>query len=404
MRLDILHEIERYKIMDIKPNYSEIARRLECDRRTVADYFNGKTLTVRKSSETKSILDDYKAIIEDKVDSCSASAMAIFKFIEKKGYPGKYGLVKRYVRQYKDIQTKKATIRFETMPGYQGQVDWKEQKKMISKYGEIFEINIFLYLLGYSRIKYLELTFDRQQTTLFKCLCNGFSYAGGIPKQVLFDNMKTVVDQSRTHASSVVLNQRFRHFAKDMGFEAMACMPYRPQTKGKVESLAKLTSRLDVYNYEFEDEKDLKRIVNMLNTDLNLEVSQATGERPIDRFDKEKEYLRSLPSDQIIETYTSLQKIYSVSKESMITYKGNKYSVPTYYIDKKVKVKDKNDFLEIYFDSELIAEHKTSERFLNYKKHHVIEILKTDAFRYKDDTEIDDFVENNLKNFDMLIT
>jgi len=390
--------------MDIKPNFSEIARRMNCDRRTVASYYNETTTANRKPAEKKSLLDDYKAIIEEKVDSCSASAMAIYRFIEKKGYQGKYGLVKLHVRQYKKLQTKKATIRFETMPGYQGQVDWKESKKMISKHGEIFEINIFLYVLGYSRLKYLELTFDRQQVTLFKCLCNAFYYSGGMPKQVLFDNMKTVVDQSRTHMSSVVLNKRFRHFAKDVGFEPMACMPYRPQTKGKVEALAKLTNRLDVYNYEFEDEEDLKRIVNMVNIDLNHEVSQATNERPIDRLDKEKEYLVSLPSDQIIETYTSLQKTYSVSKESMITYKGNKYSVPTYYIGKKVKVKINDALLMIYYNAELIATHKASDRFLNYKKPHVIEILKTDAFRYKDDTEIEDFVENNLKNFDMLIT
>jgi len=404
MRTDIYNEVERYKIMDIKPNFSEIARRMNCDRRTVANYYKGNTSNTRKATEKKSLLDDYKAIVEEKVDNCSASAMAIYRFIEKKGYQGKYGLVKKHVRQYKDTQTRKASIRFETMPGYQGQVDWKERKKMVSKHGEIFEINIFLYVLGYSRIKYLELTFDRQQTTLFKCLLNAFVYSGGMPKQVLFDNMKTVVDQSRTHMSSVVLNKRFRHFASDVGFEPMACMPYRPQTKGKVEALAKLTNRLDVYNYEFEDEKELSQIVVMINHDLNNEVSQAVGQKPIDRLKKEKEYLMSLPSDQIIETYTSLQKTYSVSKESMITYKGNKYSVPTYYIGKKLKVKVKDSLLEIFYETELIATHKTSERFLNYKKPHVIEILKTDAFRYKDDSEIEDFVENNLKSFDMLIT
>lgn len=404
MRTDLLNEIERHKIMNIKPNFSEIARRMDCDRRTVANYYYGNTGPTRKAAIKKSILDDYKATIESKLDNCSASAMAIYRYIEKEGYTGKYGLVKKYVREYKNIQTKKATIRFETLPGFQGQVDWKERKKMISKHGEIFEINIFLYILGYSRMKYLELTFDKKQTTLFKCLCNAFTYTEGIPKQVLFDNMKTVVDQSRTHMTSVVLNKKFMHFSKDLSFESIACMPYRPQTKGKVEALAKLTNRLDVYNYEFEDENDLKNIITMLNYDLNHEVSQAINQRPIDRLNKEKEYLSSLPSDHIIETYTSLQKTYSVSKESMITYKGNKYSVPTYYIGKKVKLKVNNNFLEIYFDSEIIARHQTSDRLLNYKKSHVIEILKTDAFKYKDDYEIEDYVENNLKNFDMLIT
>lgn len=404
MRTDILTEIERHKVMNIKPNYSEIARRMDCDRRTVANYFNGVTKPKRKQSIKKSILDDFIPTVEEKVDSCSASAMSIYKFIEKKGYKGKYGLVKNYVRSYRNKQIQKATLRFETLPGLQGQVDWKEKKKMISKHGEVFEINIFLYVLGYSRIKYLELTFDKKQQTLFKCLCNAFDYTSGVPKQILFDNMRTVVDQSRTHMSSVVLNPKFKYFAKDVGFEALACMPYRPQTKGKVEALAKLTNRLDVYNYEFEDACDLKSIIKQLNYDLNHEVSQAINEKPVNRLDKEKEYLNPIPSNQIIETYTSLQKIYSVSKESMITYKGNKYSVPTHYIGKKVKLKAHNDFLEIYFDTDIIAKHKISKSYLNYKKNHVIEILQSDAFKYREYDEIDDFVKNNLKNFDMLIT
>lgn len=404
MRTDILTEIERHKIMNIKPNFSEIARRMDCDRRTVANYYNGITSASRKHTSRKSILEDYIPMIEEKVDTCSATAMSIFKYIEKKGYKGKYGLVKNYVRSYKNKQTKKATMRFETLPGFQGQVDWKERKKMISKHGEIFEINIFLYILGYSRVKYLEVTFDKKQQTLFKCLCNAFNYTDGIPKQILFDNMRTVVDQSRTHMSSVVLNSRFKYFAKDVGFDALACMPYRPQTKGKVEALAKLTNRLDVYNHDFEDVHELVTIVNQLNNDLNHEVSQAINDKPMNRLKKEKEYLNPIPSHQIIETYTSLEKIYSVSKESMITYKGNKYSVPTHYIGKKVKLKVENDFLEIYFDTDIIAKHKTSKSYLNYKKDHAIEILKSDAFKYRNYDEISDFVENNLKDLDMLIT
>lgn len=404
MRTDILSEIERHKIMDIKPNYSELARKMNCDRRTVANYYSRTTSSSNKQQKKKSILSDYIPTIEDKIDNCSASAMSIFKYIQKKGYIGGYGLVKKHVREYRNNKMKKATMRFETHPGLQAQVDWKESKTMISKHGVIFEINIFLYVLGYSRVKYLELTFDRKQATLFKCLCNAFNYTSGVPKQILFDNMKTVVDQSRSHMASVVLNTKFEYFAKDIGFDALACMPYRPQTKGKVEALAKLTNRLDVYNYEFNDENDLISIVRELNYDLNHEVSQAINDKPINRLEKEKEHLNPIPDDQIIETYTSLQKTYSVSKESMITYKGNKYSVPTYYIGKVVQLKVKNDLLQIFFDTDMIAQHYITKDYLNYKKEHVIEILKSDAFKYRAYDEIDDFVENNLKNLDMLIT
>jgi len=404
MRTDIITEIERLKIMDIKPNFSELARRLNCDRRTAAKYYNCNSAPPKKVVIKESILKEYIPIIEDKVDKCSASAMAIYRFIQTKGYTGKYGLVKNYVRSYKTKQVNKATIRFETLPGFQGQVDWKERKTMISKHGEIIEFNLFLYVLGYSRTKYIELTFDKSQTTLFKCLNNAFKYTGGIPKQVLFDNMRTVVDQSRTKLSSVVFNSKFEYFAKDFGFEPVACMPYRPQTKGKVEALAKLTNRLDVYNYEFQDEQELINIVKQLNHDLNNELSQAINEPPINRLNMEKEYLRPIPNNQVIETYTSLEKTYSVSKESMITYKGNKYSVPLHYIDKKVKVKVVNSTLQIYLGTDLIATHSISKKFLNYRKNDAIEILQSDALKYRSSMEIESFVENTLKNLDMLIT
>lgn len=308
MRIDVLKEIERLKLMDIKINFAELGRKMHCDPRTAKKYYLGETKADRKKVIKESILTEYIPVIEDKVDNCSATAAAIYEFIKKKGYEGKYGLVKNYVRKYKNNQTKKATMRFETTPGLQAQIDWKERKKLISKHGEVFEINIFLYVLGYSRIKYLEVTFDRKQDTLFKCINNAFHYCGGIPKEILFDNMSTVVDRNNTHLNHVKFNNKFQQFSKDYGFVPIACRPYRPQTKGKVESLAKLTNRLDVYNYEFDDTDDLIKIVEEVNLSLNNEIAQSINDKPINRLSKEKEYLNPLPSKQIVDSYTADQR------------------------------------------------------------------------------------------------
>jgi len=147
MRKDVLKEIERLRVMDIKINFTELGRKMNCDPRTAKKYYLGETKMDRKKATKESILTEYKSVIEDKVDNCSATATGIYEFIKNKGYAGKYGLVKKYVREYKNNQTKKATMRFETTPGLQAQVDWKERKKLISKHGEIFEINVFLYVL-----------------------------------------------------------------------------------------------------------------------------------------------------------------------------------------------------------------------------------------------------------------
>ncbi len=114
------------------------------------------------------------------------------------------------MKSCRETKKHKATLRIETTPGLSAQVDWKESLKMTARNGEIFTVNIFLYVLGYSRMKYLQLTTDRSQPTLFDCLNNTFSELGGVPEEIWFDNMKTVVDHSKSQFTQVVFNERFR--------------------------------------------------------------------------------------------------------------------------------------------------------------------------------------------------
>lgn len=284
MRKDILNQIKLLKEDMRLLNKSELARRFNCNRRTVDKYLNEVNCSSRKSREVKSKLDGYKETVVDKIDNYGSTAMAIYKFIQKKGYEGGYQTVNNFVKTHKKSEVKKATIRFDTSPGLQVQVDWKKNIKMISKNSEIFEVNIFLMVLGYSRLKYLKLTTDRTQETLFECLFEGFRYYGGISKEILFDNMSTVVDRSNTTFKNIAINKTFKHFSMDARFEVVTCRPSRPETKGKVETLAKLVDRLTPYNEEFNTFNDLENIVNLFNHEINSEVSQATSEIPFLRF------------------------------------------------------------------------------------------------------------------------
>lgn len=242
-------------------------------------------------------------------------------------------MVKKFVSKHKKESIRKATIRFETTPGLQGQVDWKENYKLVSKNGKVFDVNIFLYVLGYSRGKFIKLTTDRTQNTLFKCMKEAFEYFNGIPEEILFDNMSAVVDRHDTTFGHVKYNNKFYQFSKDSGFKPIACQPYRPQTKGKVEALAKLVERLSVYNNEFETFEELETIVKEFNERLNNEVSRATNESPNQRVKKEQKYLLPIP-EVIKDLNCDKPRQAKVTKESMINYKGNKYSVPVHLIGK----------------------------------------------------------------------
>lgn len=390
-------------------NKAELARRYGCDPRTIDRYIkiqSGELVPKENSRKYKSKLDDYKGLITHKVDAYGCTAMAIYKLLLTKGYQGKYSIVADFVKQHKEAETKKATIRFETNPGLQAQVDWKEDMTLINRVGKIFKVNIFLLVMGFSRCKFLMITSDRSQETLFQCMAKAFEFFGGVPKEILFDNMKTVVDHAKSSFSKTIFNQRFEYFAKDIGFLPIACRPYRPQTKGKVESLSKLMNRLKAYNEEFDDWSDLVSIVNDFMDDINNERTQSTGEIPAIVLAKEKEYLLPLPKPEILHSYFSRQeeKTYRVNRESMIKFEGRKYSVPIRYIGERMTANiDDCGILRIYYSNELVVSHEVSSKMYNYTIDTACEILKSDAMRSKTDSEILEFVQKNLVNMDKCI-
>ena len=398
MRKDIYERMLFMKQEGIKPNYAELARRFGCDYRTAKRYFTEDVVPTRKKTKP-SLLDDYKGKIEEKVlEGCTAAS--IYRFIKRRGYKGKYTILRDYVKSIKAEGQVKATMRFETNPGLQAQVDWKESKRMISKSGIVYEINIFLMILGYSRLKFFKLTIDKNQDTLIEAMIEGFHYFKGIPKEIIFDNMRTVIDQSRTSYQDAVVNESFYQFSKDMGFEVWSCRAYRPQTKGKVEALAKLTNRLDPYNHEFETLEELERIVNSVMNEINHEISQATNKIPIEMWQKEKEYLLSLPNQELINEYLTKPITRIVTKESMVTYMNNKYSLNTKYIGKTVCLEVSGNTLKIIYENQIVATHKLSKRKFNYKEDHLISILKSDVFKHKEDKEIEDFAKKQLELYD----
>lgn len=183
MRKDVQALINFYREEAELLNKSEIARRMNCDRRTVDRYIDNppaRTSTREYTSE----LEPFKETIINKVDMYGSTAMAVYKFIQKRSFNGKYGIVAKFVREHKDSSQKKATIRFETSPGLQAQVDWKENLQMINREGTPFTVNIFLMVLGYSRYKVMILTSDKTQSTLFRCMIEAFKYLGGIPQSI----------------------------------------------------------------------------------------------------------------------------------------------------------------------------------------------------------------------------
>ena len=386
-------------------NKTELARQFGCCWETIDRRLNpDKYKKIKKKRIYNSKLDPFKSIIDEKLEKMNVPATGIYFLLKTKyNFTGKYGIVRKYVSEKKEQIITTLTIRFETVKGYQSQVDWKEKLKLHDTNNNEYVISIFLIVLGHSRYKYIELTFDQKQETMFKCLTNAFKYYGGTTEEILFDNMKTIVDQVRSNYTQVVINSKANQFAKDAGFKIITCMPYRPRTKGKVETLAKIMNRLKAFDYEFKDIKELNEIVKKLNYELNYEEkSQAIDELPIKLFINEKEYLKPV-NYEILENYSLIEKTYKVSHESMISYHGIKYSVPIQYIGKPITVKDTDNVIYLYYNKKLICSYRKNEKYkYNYKEEDYIDILKHSIFTEKTESELEEYIDKNLNSLDRI--
>jgi len=404
MRKDI--DVSIYKIggESIKINVSAVARDYNCcwltaDKRIHPEKY---PKVPRKERKYHTILEPYKEIIKNKIETRNIPATGIYDLLKSKyDYKGSYSTVKNFVSKHKKEIENNLTIRFNTVKGYQSQVDWKENLKLHNKDGDEYVVNIFLMVLGYSRYKYIELTADKTSDTLFRSLTNAFEYFKGTTETILFDNMKTIVDHTKSSYGNLKLNTSAEIFAKDAGFKIITCKPYTPKTKGKVETLAKIMNRLKAYDYEFIDWDELNNIVKKLLYKLNYEEkSQATNEYPINRYKKEKEYLIPI-NTELLKTHYTKVKLYKVTKESMILYKGKKYSVPTYYVGKCLSVTESTELIQINYNTELVnAYNKKNTKKLNYKKDDYLDIMNQSIYKDKSYDEIEEITYKNINSLD----
>ncbi|MCZ4024553.1 IS21 family transposase, partial [Lactobacillus gasseri] len=174
MKSELKKELMLFKMTKIKPNYAALGRKYNCDPRTIKRYLTQNHADKRRNSKRRSSkLDPYREIIKDKYQTCSATA--IFYFIKELGYEGGISILRDYCHQLKKANNQKPIIRIETAPGEVGQVDWKEDMVLHTRQNKPIHFSIFLYVLGYSRRKFLKLVFDRRQDTLFECLNEAFS-------------------------------------------------------------------------------------------------------------------------------------------------------------------------------------------------------------------------------------
>jgi transposase len=127
----------------------------------------------------------------------------------------------------------RATVRFETPPGKQLQIDFGERRATICD--ENVKVYLFVATLGYSRRLYVRAFRNERQESWFAGLEGAFRHFGGVTEEVLFDNDRGLVVRHDRATREVEFNARLHAFARHWQFRPRACAPYRARTTDEVE-------------------------------------------------------------------------------------------------------------------------------------------------------------------------
>ena len=186
--------------------------------------------------------------------------------------------------------------------------------------------------------------------------------------------MKQVVIDRKIKASESTFNWKFMDFAEYYGIVIRLCYPYRPQTKGKIESTIKYLRNNFFNGRTFENINDMNnRCIEWLKK-VNSQPHGTTHEIPMERAKEE-----SLNPLSIIPSYmTRNEQIRKVSRDCYISYKGNRYSVPWKYSGRECRIVEESSTIKIEIDSSIVAEHGilTGSGRISRKKEHFEGLLK----------------------------
>ena len=274
---------------------TELSRRFGVSRRAIHEWIetgqldrdlSGGGTRYKARSPVGHKLDPYKGIIDARLEEFPRlSAKRLFDEVRAAGYTGGYVRVRDHVRAMRPREAVEEVVRFETPAGRQGQVDFAT---FTLPWGRRYAL---VMVLSHSRLLWLR--FYRRQTmaVLIEGLESAFGWFGGVPQELLFDQMRAVVlSDGRAGGGELVLNADFLRFAAHWGFQTRACRPYRAQTKGKVERPIRYIRDSFFYGREFLNDEDLnEQALSWLEGTANVRRHGTTGECPVERFERDEQ-------------------------------------------------------------------------------------------------------------------
>lgn len=304
---------------------------------TIASALGVHASTVKKAIESERFaprarpvrptsLDPYKAFIAETLEQYPRlRSTRLHEMLVQRGYPGSAVQLRRYVKTVRPQSKREAFLRLTTLPGEQAQVDWGHFGKLQVGSGSRV-LSCFVMVLSHSRAMFARFFLNQTMECFLRGHIEAFAAFGGVPRNLLYDNLKSVVverdgDLFRFHPNIVELASHYH-------FSTKVCAPYRGNEKGKVERAIQYLRHSFFAARRFGSLQDL-------NSQLRTWIDDVAHVRPVpgaspperitDALARERHSLLPLPEHPFSADH--VQPIRS-GKTPYVRFDRNDYSIP----------------------------------------------------------------------------
>jgi len=274
----------------------------------------------------------------------------MFDELAARGYDGGRTVLKEFVRAHRPRPAPIAEARFFVKAGQQMQVDWGEMG-VVTVGGVPRKLYAFVAVMSWSRALFVRFTTDMKLLTWLDCHQQAFEFFGGVPSEVLIDNLKTGVI-SRA-GGTVRFHPQYEQLAVGYGFRPIACFPQRPKTKGRVERMVRFVRERFFAGREIGDLDTLNGDALLwLRERANTRTHRTTRERPCDRFSIEQAALLPLRDYDVV-----LEEPRVADAYALVSVDGVRYSVPANYARQPIVLHRRPTGLSFLVNGVVVSKH-----------------------------------------------
>jgi transposase len=338
-----------------------IAREMKMRRNTVRRYLKGgETAEVQVRPLARRLSEGHRQEARELyAGDAAGNAVVVRELLMARGVAASMRTVQRAVCEERQRMRAEAlaTVRYETGPGEQTQADFGEKKVWIA--GALVRVFFLVAVLGFSRRLFVRAMLSQRQGEWLSGLAAAFRHFGGVTRTLLVDNAGALVLRHDRRRRVLTFTTGFEAFCRDWGIQARACAPYRAQTKGKTESGVGYVKGNALAARRFSSLEELQGHLLDWSLKADERIHGTTGERPRERFEKERSALGALPERAVV--VPSRRLLRRVASDALVDVDTARYSVPHRLVKEDLEVLVLEEEVVIFRGAQEVARHRRAK-------------------------------------------